>query len=50
AGVHDFGAVWASVRNEGRSIGSLTGDVVSHRARTLFLIVIFFLLMMVNAV
>ena len=50
AGVHDFGAVWASVRNEGRSIGSLTGDVVSHRARTLFMIVIFFLLMMVNAV
>jgi carbon starvation protein len=48
--VHDFGAVWASVRNEGRSIGSLTGDVVSHRARTLFMIVIFFLLMMVNAV
>ncbi len=50
AGVHDFGAIWASVRNEGRSVGSLTGDVVSLRARTLFLIVIFFLLMMVNAV
>ena len=50
AGVHDFGAIWASVRNQGRSVGSLTGDVVSLRARTLFLIVIFFLLMMVNAV
>ena len=50
AGVHDFGAIWASVRNEGRSVGSLTGDVVSLRARTLFMIVIFFLLMMVNAV
>ena len=50
AGVHDFGAIWASVRNQGRSVGSLTGDVVSHRARTLFMIVIFFLLMMVNAV
>ena len=50
AGVHDFGAIWASVRNQGRSIGSLTGDVVSVRARTLFMIVIFFLLMMVNAV
>ena len=51
AGVHDFGAIWASVRNQGRSIGSLTGDVVSLRARTLFMIVIFFfLLMMVNAV
>ena len=50
AGVHDFGAIWASVRNEGRSVGWLTGDVVSLRARTLFMIVIFFLLMMVNAV
>ena len=50
AGVHDFGAIWASVRNEGRSVGSLTADVVSLRARTLFMIVIFFLLMMVNAV
>ena len=50
AGVHDFGAIWASVRNQGRSIGSLTGDVVGLRARTLFMIVIFFLLMMVNAV
>ena len=50
AGVHDFGAVWASVRNQARSVGSLTGDVVSHRARTLFMIVIFLLLLMVNAV
>jgi carbon starvation protein len=50
AGVHDFGAIWASVRNQGRSVGSLTGDVVSHRARTLFMIVIFLLLLMVNAV
>ena len=50
AGVHDFGAIWASVRNQGRSVGSLTGDVISLRARTLFMIVIFFLLMMVNAV
>ena len=50
AGVHDFGAVWASVRNQARSVGSLTGDVVSHRARALFMIVIFLLLLMVNAV
>ena len=50
AGVHDFGAVWASVRNKAKSVGSLTGDVVSVRARTLFMIVVFFLLMMVNAV
>ena len=50
AGVHDFGAIWASVRNKGTSIGSLTGDVVGSRARTLFMIVIFLLLLMVNAV
>ncbi|MDP6581619.1 MAG: carbon starvation protein A [Vicinamibacterales bacterium] len=50
AGVHDFGAVWASVRNKAKSVGTLTGDVVSPRARNLFLIVVFFLLMMVNAV
>ena len=50
AGVHDFGAIWASIRNQARSVGSLTGDVVSHRARTLFMIIIFLLLLMVNAV
>ncbi len=50
AGVHDFGAIWASVRNRGTSLGSLTGEVVGPRARTLFMIVIFLLLLMVNAV
>ena len=50
AGVHDFGAIWASVRNKGTSVGSLTGTVVGPRARTLFMIVIFLLLLMVNAV
>ena len=50
AGVHDFGAIWASVRNRARSVGALTGDVVSQRSRVLFMIVIFLLLLMVNAV
>ena len=50
SGVHDFGSIWASIRNKARSMGSLTGDVVSQRARTLFMIVIFLLLLMVNAV
>ena len=50
SGVHDFGSIWASVRNKGRSIGSLTGDVVSQRSRTIFMIVIFVLLLLVNAV
>ncbi|HCP05319.1 MAG TPA: carbon starvation protein A [Pseudomonas sp.] len=50
AGVHDMGAVWASVRNKAKSVGSLTGDVVGKRARSIFMIVIFLVLLMVNAV
>ncbi|MDX1566866.1 MAG: carbon starvation protein A [Longimicrobiales bacterium] len=50
AGVHDAGALWASVRNRARSIGALTEDVVGSRARSIFMIVIFLLLLMVNAV
>ena len=50
AGVHDAGAIWASNRNKAKSMGSLTGDVVSKRAQTLFMIVIFLVLLMVNAV
>ncbi len=50
AGVHDFGAIWASVRNDAKSVGALTGEVVGHRARNLFMVVIFLLLLMVNAV
>jgi len=50
AGVHDLGALWASVRNKGRSVGALTGAVVGRRAQGVFMIVIFLLLLMVNAV
>ncbi len=50
AGVHDAGALWASVRNRGESIGALTESVVGKRARSLFMVVIFLLLLMVNAV
>ncbi len=50
AGVHDFGAIWASVRNKGKSIGALSEDVIGTRTRALFMIVIFLLLLMVNAV
>ncbi|MBW5800559.1 carbon starvation CstA family protein [Halomonas elongata] len=50
AGIHDAGAVWASVRNRARSVGALTGEVVGARARSIFMIVIFLLLLMVNAV
>ncbi len=49
AGVHDAGAIWASNRNKAKSIGALTGDIVGKRARSLFMIVIFLVLLMVNA-
>jgi carbon starvation protein len=50
AGVHDFGAIWASARNKGKSIGALSEDVIGKRTRALFMIVMFLLLLMVNAV
>ena len=50
AGVHDFGAIWASSRNKGRSIGSLSEDVIGKRTRAIFMVVIFLVLLMVNAV
>ncbi len=50
AGVHDFGAIWASVRNKGKSIGALSEEVIGKRTRALFMIVIFLVLLMVNAV
>ncbi len=48
--VHDFGTLWISTRHKGRSIGTLTESIVGDRARVLFLLLIFFLLLMVNAV
>ncbi|MDT8429585.1 MAG: carbon starvation protein A [Pseudomonadales bacterium] len=50
AGVHDMGALWASTRHKGKSIGALSETVIGARTRSLFLIVIFLLLLMVNAV
>ncbi|HLV77658.1 MAG TPA: carbon starvation protein A [Marinobacter sp.] len=50
AGIHDAGAIWASVRNKAKSVGTLTGEVVGPRARAIFSIVIFLVLLMVNAV
>lgn len=49
AGMHDFGALWASVRNKGRSIGALSGRYIGKRGANLFLVVIFLLLLMVIA-
>jgi carbon starvation protein len=50
AGVHDAGALWASSRNQAKSVGALTEHVIGPRARSIFMIVIFLLLLMVNAV
>ena len=50
AGVHDFGALWASARNKGKSIGALSEAVIGKRTRALFMVVIFLVLLMVNAV
>ena len=50
AGVHDFGSLAVSLRHRARNIGTIAQDVISNRARTLFLLIIFFLLTLVNAV
>ncbi|WP_017586925.1 carbon starvation CstA family protein [Nocardiopsis ganjiahuensis] len=50
SGAHDFGAIVVSVRHRGKSIGALAKDVIGTRARILFLLIIFFLVTMVNAV
>ncbi|MCL8024871.1 carbon starvation CstA family protein [Nocardioides bruguierae] len=49
AGMHDLGALWASVRNRGRSMGMLSGRYIGARGRNLFLVVIYLLLLMVVA-
>jgi carbon starvation protein len=50
AGVHDFGSLAVSVRHGAKSIGTLAKEVINKRARALFLLIIFFLLTLVNAV
>ncbi|SDJ11004.1 carbon starvation CstA family protein [Natribacillus halophilus] len=50
AGVHDFGAIVLSVRNKGRSIGTLADRLIGRRAKMLFLFIILILVLMVNAV
>ncbi|HHW82338.1 MAG TPA: carbon starvation protein A [Actinomycetales bacterium] len=48
AGMHDLGALWASVRNKGKSIGTLSSQYIGRNGSNLFLLVIFLLLLMVN--
>ena len=46
AGVHDMGALWASVRHKGKSIGALSENVIGPRTRALYMVVVFLVLLM----
>ncbi len=48
--VHDFGALVISARNKGKSVGALAGTFISPRGRTLFLLIVCFLIFFVIAV
>ena len=48
--VHDFGALVISARNRGRSVGDFAGIFISPRGRTLFLLMVCFLVFFVIAV
>jgi carbon starvation protein len=50
AGVHDMGALWASNRHGAKSIGALSQSLIGKRASALFMVIIFLLLVLVNAV
>ncbi|RMH40559.1 MAG: carbon starvation protein A [Deltaproteobacteria bacterium] len=48
--VHDMSTLVMSMRHDGRSVGHVVADVIGPRTRTLFLLVIFCLVMLVTAV
>ena len=48
-GVHDFGALFASVRHGGKSIGEIISTNMSKRAKTLFLLFAYLTLILVVA-
>lgn len=48
--VHDFGALALSVKNDGKTIGEISGRVITPKARQIFLWIIFFLCWVVIAV
>ena len=48
-GVHDFGALFASVRHEGKSIGEIIADTMGVRAKRLFIIFAYLTLILVVA-
>lgn len=48
--VHDFSTLVLSVRHEGRSVAAITERVLGPRSRSLFLLVVYFLVFLVIAV
>ena len=48
--VHDFSALVVSAREKGRSVGDLANKFINGRARTLFLLIVYFLIFFVIAV
>ncbi len=48
--VHDFGVLVVSLRARGQTIGDVAGDLISRRARILFLAMLFFSLTVVIAI
>lgn len=48
-GVHDFGALFASVRNKGKSIGTVIEDSIGLKAKRLFIIFAYLTLILVVA-
>lgn len=48
--VHDFVALMISARNKGRSISDLAGVIINPRVRTLFMLIVYFLIFFVMAV
>ncbi|WP_018968565.1 carbon starvation CstA family protein [Rubritalea marina] len=48
--VHDFGALVVSMRNQGKTVGDIAGDVITPRVRTLFLLILAVALSIVLAI
>ncbi len=48
-GVHDFGALFASIRHKGQSIGEVIGDAIGSKAKKLFIIFSYLTLILVVA-
>lgn len=48
--VHDFGALVVSLRNQGKTVGDLSGKYISKRAKLVFLFILFFALTIVLGV